>query len=96
MLMSALEDSIAQLRDDKDLMPRPDLAKYPRTDVHIPEDTDGGGWAIRVCNMLLCRESGNNGWLTTECRLPSRQFRQLAIYYSVRHLSSRTTSPWQV
>lgn len=53
VLMSVLEDSIAQLGDDKSLMPRPDLDKYPRTDVHIPIDTEGGGWATKVRKMLL-------------------------------------------
>ncbi|KAJ4396066.1 hypothetical protein N0V93_000283 [Gnomoniopsis smithogilvyi] len=48
VLMSGLEDLIAQLGDDKPLMPRPDLDKYPRTDVHIPENSEGGGWATKA------------------------------------------------
>lgn len=48
VLMSALEDSITQLSDDKVLMPRPDLNRYPRTDIHIPQDSEGGGWATKV------------------------------------------------
>ncbi|CAN8105676.1 unnamed protein product [Discula destructiva] len=48
VLMCALEDCIDQLGDDKELMPRPDLTKYPRTDVHIPEDSEGGGWATKA------------------------------------------------
>lgn len=51
-LMSSLEDSIAQLSDDKSLMPRPDLTKYPRADVHIPKDSEGGGWATKVSDCL--------------------------------------------
>lgn len=48
VLMNALEDSIAQLSSDQSLMPQPDLTKYPRTDIHIPKDTEGGGWATKV------------------------------------------------
>lgn len=51
VLMSALEQCIANLPDDKALMPRPDLEKYPRTDVHIPKDTQGGGWATKVSEI---------------------------------------------
>ncbi|KAL7624933.1 hypothetical protein AAE478_004147 [Parahypoxylon ruwenzoriense] len=47
-LISGLETAIAALPDDKDVIPRPDLAKYPRTDVHIPEDNELGAWATKV------------------------------------------------
>lgn len=48
VLMSDFETLVAKLGDDADLMPRPDLSKYPRTDVHVPKDTEGGGWATKV------------------------------------------------
>lgn len=48
VLLSIMEDTIASLSDDKILMPRPDLSKYPRTDIHIPKDSEGGGWATKV------------------------------------------------
>lgn len=48
-LLSGLESAIASLADDRSLLPKPDLSKYPRTDIHIPEDTEGGGWATKVC-----------------------------------------------
>lgn len=48
ILMSQFEDVVAQLGDDKELFPRPDLSKYPRTDIYIPEDTNKGGWATKV------------------------------------------------
>lgn len=48
VLLDGLEDAIAKLSDDKDLMPKPDLSKYPRTDVHVPQDTQGGGWAAKA------------------------------------------------
>lgn len=56
VLLSTMEDAIAALTDDKVLMPRPDLSKYPRTDVHIPKDTEGGGWATKVssCGCTYC------------------------------------------
>lgn len=49
-MTNVFEDLVASLGDDKVLFPRPDLSKYPRTDIHIPNprDTDGGGWATRV------------------------------------------------
>lgn len=53
VLMSTLEDCIAQLGEDKDLKPRPDLSKYPGTDVQVPEATEGGGWDVKVSRLLL-------------------------------------------
>lgn len=48
VLLSEMEDAIAKLGDDQELLPRPDLSKYPRTDVQVPKDTEGGGWAIKA------------------------------------------------
>ncbi|KAI0003565.1 amidase signature enzyme [Xylariaceae sp. FL0662B] len=47
-LMSSLEAAISALPDDKSVLPRPDLEKYPRTDIHIPEDNEFGAWATKV------------------------------------------------
>ncbi|KAI1377085.1 amidase signature enzyme [Hypoxylon crocopeplum] len=47
-LISSLDAAIASLPDDKDVLPYPDLNKYPRTDIHIPEDTEMGAWATKV------------------------------------------------
>ncbi|KAI1099337.1 amidase signature enzyme [Jackrogersella minutella] len=47
-LVSALDAAIASLPDDRSVLPRPDLTKYPRTDIHIPEDNDLGAWATKV------------------------------------------------
>lgn len=49
-MTSEFEGLVASLGDDKLLFPKPDLTKYPREDIHIPEpkDTDGGGWATKV------------------------------------------------
>ncbi|ORY70901.1 amidase signature enzyme [Pseudomassariella vexata] len=49
-LLSGLEGAIASLPDDTSFLPKPDLSKYPRTDINIPspEESDGGGWATRV------------------------------------------------
>lgn len=49
-MTNAFEGLVASLGDDKALFPIPDLSKYPRTDIHIPDpkDTDGGGWATRA------------------------------------------------
>lgn len=50
VLTTEFEDLVARLGDDKLLFPKPDLTKYPRENVHIPEpkDADGGGWATKV------------------------------------------------
>ncbi|KAI0100434.1 amidase signature enzyme [Hypoxylon sp. NC0597] len=48
VLISALDAAIASLPDDKSVLPRPDLTKYPRTDIHIPEDNELGAWATKV------------------------------------------------
>ncbi|KKY31224.1 putative glutamyl-trna amidotransferase subunit a [Diaporthe ampelina] len=50
IMTTEFEGLVASLGDDKLLFPKPDLAKYPRENVHIPEpkDTDGGGWATKV------------------------------------------------
>lgn len=47
-LLGQFDDIVAQLGDDKALFPRPDLTKYPRTDVYIPKDNNKGGWATMV------------------------------------------------
>ncbi|KAI0470760.1 amidase signature enzyme [Xylariaceae sp. FL0804] len=46
-LMSSFEAAIAALPDDRKMVPRADLARYPRSDVHPPEDDEGGAWATR-------------------------------------------------
>lgn len=50
VLTTEFENLIARLGDDKLLFPKPDLTKYPRENVHVPEpkDADGGGWATKV------------------------------------------------
>lgn len=60
-LTNWFEGLVAALPDDQDLLPRPDLTLYPRVDVHVPEDTEGGGWATKVSElvMLLPTASGN-------------------------------------
>jgi amidase len=47
-LVSGLESVIASLPDDSCVIPIPDLTKYPRTDIHVPQDNDLGGWAAKV------------------------------------------------
>ncbi|KAI1076636.1 amidase signature enzyme [Whalleya microplaca] len=47
-LLSSLEAAISAIPDDKTVLPRPDLEKYPRTDIHIPDDTEFGAWATKV------------------------------------------------
>lgn len=47
-LVSGLEVIIANLPDDSCVIPIPDLTKYPRTDIHVPQDNNLGGWATKV------------------------------------------------
>ena len=46
-LLGALDQSIKKMLDEEDYIPEVDLNKYPRSDIHIPEDTDKGGWATK-------------------------------------------------
>jgi amidase len=52
-LVSGLESVIASLPDDSCVVPVPDLSKYPRTDIHVPEDNELGGWAAKVSLLNL-------------------------------------------
>ncbi|KAK6221365.1 hypothetical protein LQW54_001464 [Pestalotiopsis sp. IQ-011] len=47
-LLGSFEDSIQDVLSQEDDLPRPDLSKYPRTEVKIPqnaEESDKGAWA---------------------------------------------------
>lgn len=46
-LPGALNQSITSILEEDDYIPKPDLTKYPRTEIHIPDDTDKGGWATK-------------------------------------------------
>ncbi|KAK5677960.1 hypothetical protein LTS10_009844 [Elasticomyces elasticus] len=46
-LLGAIDQNIQDVLAADDYYPVPDLAKYPRTEIHIPTDTDKGGWATR-------------------------------------------------
>jgi len=48
-LLGAMDQTIKDVLSQPDYLPTPDLAKYPRTSIHIPTPTesDGGGWATR-------------------------------------------------
>jgi hypothetical protein len=52
IMTSEFDDLVASLADDKTLFPKPDLDRYPRENIHVPEpkDADGGGWATKVCS----------------------------------------------
>ncbi|KAI0530072.1 putative amidase [Xylaria digitata] len=47
-LIIGFEAAIDSLPDDRQVQPRPDLKKYPRENIHIPEDNDLGAWATKV------------------------------------------------
>ncbi|KAF2771958.1 amidase signature enzyme [Teratosphaeria nubilosa] len=50
-LLGTVDQSVTDVLAGPDYFPRPDLEKYPRTDISIPSgptETDKGGWATRV------------------------------------------------
>ncbi|KAI0117932.1 putative amidase [Nemania sp. FL0031] len=47
-MLTSFEAAVASLPDDQAVQPRPDLEKYPRTDIHVPEDNEFGAWATKV------------------------------------------------
>ncbi|KAI0517468.1 putative amidase [Xylaria bambusicola] len=47
-LLTSFEAAIDSLPDDRKVQPRPDLDKYPRKDIHVPEDNESGAWATKV------------------------------------------------
>ncbi|KAI5865204.1 amidase signature enzyme [Durotheca rogersii] len=57
-LISGLDDAIASLPDARNVLPRPDLSRYPRADIHIPEDAESGAWAIKV--TVKCTSPSSN------------------------------------
>ena len=46
-LLGALDQSVQFVLGEEDYVPKVDLWKYPRTDIHIPKDTRKGGWATK-------------------------------------------------
>ncbi|KAK5675048.1 hypothetical protein LTR17_027783 [Elasticomyces elasticus] len=57
-LLGVIDQNIQEVLAADDYYPVPDLAKYPRTDVHIPKDTDKGGWATRC--IAKCTSPSSN------------------------------------
>jgi amidase len=55
-LLGALDQSVKSILESDDYVPKPDLARYQRTDITIPkgsEETDQGGWAIRCIGKSI-------------------------------------------
>ena len=52
-LLGAFDQSIKTMLEEEDYIPKPDLTKYPRSDIHIPDDTDKGGWATKCTAKCL-------------------------------------------
>ena len=46
-LLGALDQTVQFVLGEEDYVPKVDLWKYPRTDIHIPKDTRKGGWATK-------------------------------------------------
>lgn len=79
-LVSGLEAVISNLPDDSCVIPIPDLKKYPRTDIQVPQDNDLGGWAAKVrsprcshrvyTSSVLMRETNNANRSLLDAQLP--------------------------
>ncbi|KAL1889950.1 hypothetical protein Sste5346_008528 [Sporothrix stenoceras] len=54
VLLSALDEAAQHMLSFDDYQPTVDLEKYPRTDIHVPEDTCGGGWATKA--VVTCTQ----------------------------------------
>lgn len=57
-LLGAFEQTVDGLLAEEDYVPNVDLDKYPRTDIHVPNDTDKGGWATKC--TAKCVEPKND------------------------------------
>lgn len=47
-VLNGLNKSAQAILEMDDYLPQVDLARYPRTDIHVPKNTAGGGWALKV------------------------------------------------
>lgn len=47
-MLQALEETVQEVSAMDDYLPPLDLQRYPRIDVHVPDDTVNGGWALKV------------------------------------------------
>ncbi|GAW27371.1 putative amidase signature enzyme protein [Rosellinia necatrix] len=56
-LLSSFEAAVGSLADDGPVQPRPDLEKYPRTDIHVPQDTEFGAWVTKVTAKCIAPTS---------------------------------------
>lgn len=94
IMTTEFENLVASLGDDKLLFPKPDLTKYPRENIHVPEpkDTDGGGWATKVSTK---DETVALTIADSRVRSQSRQSRRKVILWTVKSSLSRITPPWQ-
>lgn len=67
-LVSGLEAVIASLPDESCIIPIPDLSRYPREDIHVPQDNDLGGWAAKVRDSWFSHPIHMSpSWLTSPC-----------------------------
>ncbi|KAI1345448.1 putative amidase [Xylaria sp. FL0043] len=58
ILLTGFEAAIDSLPDDRLVEPRPDLERYPRNDIHVPEDNESGAWATKV--TVRCTQPKSN------------------------------------
>ncbi|KAI0399321.1 amidase signature domain-containing protein [Xylaria palmicola] len=54
-LLTSFEAAVDSLPDDGPVQPRPDLERYPRYDIHIPEDNESGAWATKYWDKVTAK-----------------------------------------
>ncbi|KIW73159.1 hypothetical protein PV04_01297 [Phialophora macrospora] len=58
VILGSFSDTAQHILNEDDGLPIPDPNKYIRTDIHVPEDTNGGGWATR-CTVKSAAPTSN-------------------------------------
>ncbi len=58
-ILSGIDEEAQTILAMEDYLPKIDLEKYPRTDIHVPLDTVRGGWTLKVSRI--------NEWLLSKC-----------------------------
>lgn len=52
-LLGAVDQAMQEVLEEEDYVPKPDLAKYPRFDIHEPSGDNENGWATRCITRCL-------------------------------------------
>lgn len=58
-ILNCLDESAKAILEMDDYLPEVDFTRYPRIDVHVPQDTVRGGWALKVVLPYLLEKIRN-------------------------------------